>query len=249
MRMLGTSWRQSLAGMVVLALTGTVSGDGAPDRAAVEQPAAVSVDDNQFADDWLVALRDDEEGERKEGERRAGERPEGRKHRLMQEHRKLEERARAFHGKLEETPKERREVRQALEHQLHRIQERARDIERQVHAPREGFRPHEPVHRDRPEGHGELERRLRHIHAAMENLRAAGLHDVVERLARQAERIEREVHRRREHADRDRPHPEELERAVRHVREMHERMEQMRRQMEEMRKHLQRLIERQRRER
>lgn len=80
--------------------------------------------------------------------------------------------------------------------------------------------PHRP-----PAHHELLERQLRHLHAAAENLAAAGLADQAAALRSQAERLEREL---RQHAG---PHPEPPP----FVRELHERMERLERQLAELR--------------
>jgi len=385
MTTLGASWRQSLAGLAVLALVGTVSGDSAAEPAAADQPPGVSVSEDAAGGDWLLALakgeereregdRDRERGEgerrkdgdreregdrergegerRKEGdreERREGERrdreggerregdregrdrehPEAHKHRLMQarreiqekmhmlerkfvalknkegedaqhlkrqfaelrqhlanierqlrggdrdrpegdrpdrerlmQHRReLEEKARAIHRKLEELKEgEHGDLREKLQHQLREIHGEIRRISGEF----EAHGPHRP---DQPRPHGDLERRLHHVRVAVDNLRAAGMNDAAEALARQAERIEHELRERGDRPDRDRdpehrpdrdrehrpdrdpehrpdrPRGEELERTMHHMRELHERMERMQREMQELREHLQRLTE------
>ena len=97
----------------------------------------------------------------------------------------------------------------------------------------------------------EMERRLNHLRVAIENLRAAGLHDAAEHLQREAENLMRAFREGRpgepdrpehpEHREQP-PHPEQLEGVIR---EMHGQMQQMRREMEEMRNQIRHLIERQ----
>lgn len=55
------------------------------------------------------------------------------------------------------------------------------------------------------EGMEDATRRIKHIEIAVENLRAAGMHDVAEEATRRAEAMERELHQAREraHADQD----------------------------------------------
>ena len=107
-----------------------------------------------------------------------------------------------------------------------------------------------PGDRPRPEGEaGEIQRRMQHLRAAIENLHAAGLHDQANALAGEAERWMRE----RGMPPGQPPRPEGRERpdlapfqaqVERAMGEMREQMQEMRRQMEEMRRHLQELSER-----
>lgn len=50
-------------------------------------------------------------------------------------------------------------------------------------------------------------RRIKHIHVAIENLQAAGLHDIAKELAKQAEAMEREVQQAHERAAKEPPAP------------------------------------------
>ena len=58
-----------------------------------------------------------------------------------------------------------------------------------------------------PEGLDDAARRIRHIHIAIENLHAAGLHDVAEELAKRAEAMKHEVHQAHERATKELPSP------------------------------------------
>ena len=69
-------------------------------------------------------------------------------------------------------------VPEQLEREMHELQQR-------LNAPRDGERPGPPP---------ELQTRLEHLHVAMENLRAAGLHDEAQHIAEQIERIAHEHH-------------------------------------------------------
>jgi len=122
----------------------------------------------------------------------------------------------------------------------------AREIIRQLEGPPEPP-PHGP-----PE---DLERRIHHIKVAIENLRAAGLHDQAGRLAQQVDRLRGE-HRRGdrppqpppppEHRERP-PHPEMAPRLDQHgraIEELSNAVRQLRREMNEMRETLQQLLER-----
>jgi chromosome segregation ATPase len=93
----------------------------------------------------------------------------------------------------------------------------------------------------REEGHGELEplhRRLHHLHAAAENLRAAGQHDAAESIAQQARRVEEEIHHRQ--VGREREHHAEAPANVRHLEEqigaLRREVAELRRQLEELRR-------------
>ena len=105
-------------------------------------------------------------------------------HQLLQERRDREHREGM--ERLEAMERELHEFREAGRH------ERAEQLEREMHelqqrlnAPRDGERPGPPP---------ELQTRLEHLHVAMENLRAAGLHDEAQHIAEQIERIAHEHH-------------------------------------------------------
>jgi beta-lactamase regulating signal transducer with metallopeptidase domain len=96
-----------------------------------------------------------------------------------------------------------------------------------------GERP--PVH---PEG-DDLQRRMHHLRVAIENLRAAGLHDQANALARDAERL---AHGERPEPPHDMPPPgPQLERAVHELRDQ---VQDLRHQLEEIRQHLRNQAER-----
>jgi hypothetical protein len=126
--------------------------------------------------------------------------------------------------------------------EVERLEREAREVLQQL-----GDRPGD---RPRPEGEaGEIQRRMQHLRAAIENLHAAGLHDQANALAGEAERWMRE----RGMPPGQPPRPEGRERpdlapfqaqVERAVGEMREQMQEMRRQMDEMRRHLQELSER-----
>jgi hypothetical protein len=120
-------------------------------------------------------------------------------------------------------------------------------LEREVHEvlQRLGERPGD---RPRPEVEAaEAQRRLAHVRAAIENLRAAGMHDPAEALARQADAWMRErgLPPGRPPEGRERPDmPPPVAHLEHAVQEMREQMQQMREQMEDMRRMLQELRER-----
>jgi len=116
---------------------------------------------------------------------------------------------------------------------------------------------------DRPDKREEIERRMRHVEAAIENLHAAGLHDLAERIAAEAPRVERgerspaprrpttrEETPRVERGDpfelRDprAPVPEPVERLKEEVRGLHQQVGDLRNEMREVRSSLERLIQR-----
>jgi len=123
--------------------------------------------------------------------------------------------------------------------EVERLEREGREVLQQL-----GERPGD---RPRPEGEAaEIQRRMQHLHAAIENLRAAGLNAQADALAGEAERWMRERGmppgqppraEGRERPDMA-PFQAQVERAMG---EMREQMQEMRRQMEEMRRHLQEL--------
>ena len=148
------------------------------------------------------------------------ERIQARVEELKAAHRRAQEAGRA--DEAERLAREARELMQTLEH-------------------RSGDRP-----AARPEGE-EAQRRLQHLRAAIENLRAAGLNDQANALAHDAERLARGERPavpesgRRPDGPRDVPAAApQLERAVQELRGQ---VQEMRQQMEEMRQHLKALAE------
>lgn len=124
-----------------------------------------------------------------------------------------------------------REVVERLEREMHEVLQRLGE--------RPGDRPG-------PEA-AELQRRMAHVRAAIENLRAAGMHDQAEALARQAEgwMRERGTPPGRPPEGRERPDmPPPVAHLEHAVQEMREQMQQMREQMEDMRRVLHELRER-----
>jgi beta-lactamase regulating signal transducer with metallopeptidase domain len=123
---------------------------------------------------------------------------------------------------------------------LRQIEEIKRQAER--HPERGPLHPEERAKRARMAEREEMERRMHHIRVAVENLRAAGLHEQAERLAQQMEHMR---HPDRPHPD-AREHPshgegpppaEHLEGVLRElheaVRHLHERVDEMTRHVEE----------------
>lgn len=153
-------------------------------------------------------------------------------------------------------PAPNRERVQARLEELRAAHHRAREAGRADEAERLGREAHElmrmlePHDGDRPAVHpqgGETQRRLKHLHAAIENLRAAGLNDQANSLARDAERLVRGERpaspegARRPETPRDGPAPvPHLERAVQELRGQ---VQELRHQMEEIRQHLKELAE------
>ena len=85
-------------------------------------------------------------------------------------------------------------------------------------------------------------KRVRHLHAAADNLQAAGMEREAHQLHQQAERMERELHRRPEGPDRDRPEPGDPD-LRRVVHDLHMQVERLRRQVAEMQVVLHRLVQ------
>lgn len=183
--------------------------------------------------------------------------------------------ARELHGALERIGREMREINEHLERGQQRDaprrdvapgMERLEEIRRQIarlseaghheeaeQLKREGrqlmerMQQHRP---DRPAANADLQRRLQHIRAAAENLHAAGMHDAVEHLMREAEQKVAEMRgqptdRPRPPHDRDAPGPPSGDLHC-IIGELHGQMEQMRREMQEMREQMHRLMERDR---
>lgn len=130
-----------------------------------------------------------------------------------------------------------------------RVREIARELERRAVDHERGDRP-------RPNG-GELERRMRHLHAAIENLHAGGFHEQAEHLARMAKDLahahERHDHDGHEHPERkhdaDREHSHDHDEPGhesdlhRQVDSLHAQVERMQDQINELRGVVRKLIE------
>jgi len=237
----------------------------------------------RLADELVKPQDRPREGERGEGER---ERPRGPEQREMEERERramadrerrereeitqglirerdeLRERAnnieRELRGLRDDQDEEARELRGALERTAAEI----RQIEARLHelSQRREGRPAPPPHGPPPAARDEFARRLQHLRVAVENLRAAGLHEQAERLMREGERFMHEARGRE--GDRDVPPPQPLQvrrgprpgdrevppppSAVEEelhgvIRQLHGQLDQMRRQMEEMRQKMERM--------
>ena len=173
-------------------------------------------------------------------DRRHGEEEEHHRRELMEHRAELLEKAEAMRHEL-------RELGDGHPDRAHQLHNELREIEERVHQINEELGPRD---RPRPEGE-ELERRLEHLHAAVENLRAAGLHDQAERLIFEGEQAIRG--RRgppRESPFEVPPHarpPRERPRVVNpEVQQLRGQVDQMRREMEELRAMLRQVLERER---
>jgi beta-lactamase regulating signal transducer with metallopeptidase domain len=148
------------------------------------------------------------------------ERIQARVEELKAAHRRAQEAGRA--DEAERLAREARELMQTLEH-------------------RSGDRP-----AARPEGE-EAQRRLQHLRVAIENLRAAGLNDQANALARDAERLARGERPASAESGRRPDGPRDVPAAAPHleraVQELRGQVQEMRQQMEEMRQHLKALAE------
>ena len=177
--------------------------------------------------------------------------PEGREERAEDIRRELEE-IRERVGEIErEHPDLPPEVVQRLMHhrldQLRHAMERLREAGKPETAERmeqEARELAEEIEREpqerpgRPHPEGDEDARHAHVRAALENLRAAGLHDLAEKLAREIERMHGG------HPPEPPPHPGDVGPVVEELRgQMHE----MRREMDELRGLLKEVLERERR--
>jgi len=188
-------------------------------------------------------------------------------HNLMREREEVMERGHHLKRELEKLPDSADEEAAKIQAELRRLAEMLRRIDAHAREIKGG----EHAERDRPrpeQGHrGDLERRLHHLHVAIENLKAAGMHEAAEHLMREGERLKRELgeghehhgeHRHEHHGeahDHERPRPEHRperpshpDQSERVIHEMRQQMEQMRRQMAEMQQAIRMLMERERRD-
>lgn len=158
-------------------------------------------------------------------------------------------------GRVEELKRRIHELSEAGHHdQAERLKQEGRRMMAKFEEERRRLDEHGPriIEGERPRGEpGDLERRLDHIRAAVENLRAAGMHEVAERLAEQAERLMHEHRQRRpEGPPPFEPRPEHMERppmpeqAMREVEQLRREVHELRQEMRELREHLRRMVER-----
>jgi vacuolar-type H+-ATPase subunit I/STV1 len=119
-----------------------------------------------------------------------------------------------------------------LKHEILRLHEELaarspRPPERRFNAPRR--HPGEPDFAPPPfaADREERERRIHHVEVAIENLHAAGLHDMAERLAD-------ELNRRRERLPEPMPHAEALERVTHELHELRNQMKELRGNLREL---------------
>ena len=249
MNVLTSSWRRWLAAMVLVALLSPAL----PDAAA---------DDDRPDAGGLLAQRDDEHPQRERAEGREPQRPdreareeENRRRQmeqrerfqrqkrlvdLLHEQQELRQRAARIERELGALKEGQAERREDLEQELQEIRRRMQELQRRFRGPGQERPPHEMD-----------QRRLRHLKVAIENLRAAGLHDHAERLAGELRRKTAE-HRRR---DRPRgegpPHRERPERTTpehpdRIVHELRGEVRQLRREVDELRGLVKKLLQRER---
>ena len=173
---------------------------------------------------------------------------------MMRERAEIIERAHHLEREMAELPADADKRAAEIRTQLREIEEAVRRIDAEVREikgepPRREGPPQERGPRE------EMERRLHHLRVAIDNLKAAGMHDAAEHLMKEGERLARELGEGEHHPPRDHhpehprpeerpegpPHPEQFERAIH---EMHQQMDQMRREMAEMKQAIKMLIER-----
>jgi len=130
------------------------------------------------------------------------------------------DRERAIVERMEAMQREAKQLReQGKVEQAEQVQrELERMVARREHQEVRGRAPERREPRPEDRERAELERRLHHIHAAIENLEAIGMRDVVERLVDEANEIERALR-----GPRPEPRPEdrereELEQRLQHIR-------------------------------
>ncbi len=275
MNLLTNSWQRSLAATAVLSFLGPMSADGLADERDREVLLALQDDRAEDERREVRERREIEERERDFRERQLRERRETRERAERErggEPRRVD--GRPDHDRMErlrEVIQNRiREISQALERSGEAPESKRRELAQgleQAKRQLENFdkerRSGDTAGRRRPEFRNDGERRMHHLHVAIENLKAAGLHDQAAQLARQAEEIERDLNREsrgREHDDRAHDHHDPADHRHEHgehhhaeghpprnlegaVAELHEQMDHMRRQMAEMRQALKELLE------
>jgi len=104
---------------------------------------------------------------------------------------------------------------------LDRVRHQLRAVEHEIHTRREH---HVPDIHEHTVPHAEMDGRLEHMRAAIEQLKRAGLHEIAEQVAQRAHAVEREMHAQRHHHAADPAHQimqqiEELRREVTRLRE------------------------------
>jgi hypothetical protein len=262
MGVLAKSWRHSLAAAMLVACWAP-----AATPAPAAEPEKPAVKEREAAKECPPAAR---EGERERGDRERGEReakirglqeraeqfqrelrglkPEQREQgeRIEQQLREIREKMHDLLAAGREMPDRERVMRrlEELKQALGRAREAGRRdeverLERQMHEVTQALRgPERPGPREMPPQ--DVERRLRALRAAVENLREGGFNDLADRLQREAEGMARRPGEQRRPEGPPEAVRGEMERVVRELRGD---MQRMQRQLEEMREQMKHLAE------
>jgi hypothetical protein len=240
MSVLRTSWRCSLAATALWALVGPSSGTAAdnppspPEKPAVERPAPPPGPGPG-------------ERARREDSRAPSDEVQKQRQRIMEEIRALRAKAEGLRDGSDADRKELREKMQNLYQHLQALPGgpggprpggpgRAEG--------REGGPP--PGGERRPEGRGDLEGQMRHLQAAAENLRAAGMMEEAEMVLRRMQRLMAAASQSGPPREGMGPGGPEVPPPVfREIAELHGQVQQMRQEMQELREQLHRFMERQ----
>ncbi|MFP6691445.1 MAG: M56 family metallopeptidase [Pirellulales bacterium] len=188
-------------------------------------------------------------GDHPQGEHEHGVDPEIRRkiEHLTEARHQLEHRAEEVGEKLKAVSKDDRGLAKHLEEALREIKERHRAITREIEELLQHHREHgdrrSDHERDRPhEGGDDLQRRVRHLQLAAENLKAAGLHDEANRFWQDAENIIRELRNRtqerRENSRTDHPEHPRGDGGQAEVQQLRGEVEQLRRELHEIKNFL-----------
>ena len=150
-----------------------------------------------------------------EAERHGDRRPKRRQAEIMELKRLLE--------KLRQEEERLREDAGA-EERLADVRREAEHVEKELHE-----LSHQP-HHEHAAPHDEIAGRLEHMHIAIEHLNQAGLHDIAEHVAHQAEATERELHEHRQHHEGDVMHEimKQLDELRHEIARLHEEVSELR---------------------
>lgn len=193
-------------------------------------------------------------GDHRRGEHEHGVDPEIRRkiEQLTEARHQLERKAEEVGEKLKTAPKDDRELAKHLKEALHQIKERHHAITREIEELLQHHRKHgdrrSDHERDRPhEGGDDLQRRVRHLQLAAENLKAAGLHDEANRFWQDAENMIRELRNRtqerRENSRGDHPEHPRGDGGQTEVQHLRGEVEQLRRELHEIKRFLREIID------
>ena len=184
----------------------------------------------------MMAAHRQAENERGQAEKNERQAQEQRERSAREEGQRNQERIEVAHKRLAEMNKRVEQLRrEGQEEQANQLQERLANAKREMGMPhpgpqgpgQQGPGPQGPGRGDR----GAMEQRMQHLRAAAENLHQVGMHDLAEKLNREAEDIQRAL---QGPPPGDDPHRGAMEALQQEFRKIHERLDEINRRLDEL---------------